>query len=152
RAEQETHFPARRGGRPAAGRPAGWGLTIMQVHFPARRGSRPAAGRPAGWGLAIMHSARLIDVEEGDLPVGQVPRRRGRELIVLGRPSSEVLRGVLVPRDALRHRADGYVLEHDLLDLLDEIVLLGRIVGGPVLVEQRVQRRILVPAVVARRR
>src|SRR5439155_15873655 len=71
-ADQITHFPARRGSRPAAGRPAGWGLTIMQLTSPlAREVGRPLAGRPDG-GLTTTQLTAPLAGEVGR-PLGGRP-------------------------------------------------------------------------------
>src|SRR5438128_632771 len=94
-------------------------------------------------------SLRLVHPQQGLLPIGDVPGRRGGVGIVLGRPAGEALRAVLVPRYALRHRDDGHLLQHDPLDLLHDLVLLTAVGGAAKILDQLIGRRVGPALVVA---
>ena len=61
-------------------------------------------------------------------------RRDGRAglrvRVALRRPAGEVTGVVLEPVDALDHRDHRQIREHDLLELIDDLVLLRRVAAG----------------------
>src|SRR5215831_13204838 len=61
--------------------------------------------------------------------------------VARGGPAAVVRGAVLVPVHRLHDRDDGQLGQHDLLQLVDDVVLLGRAGGGGVGLDQRVGRR-----------
>src|SRR5207244_13539027 len=80
----------------------------------------------------------LVYAQEHLLPVRSIPWRRCGVRVVFGRPAGEDLGVVLVPGDALGHGDHGDLLEHDLLDLIHDLVLLSRVCGRGELLDELV--------------
>src|SRR5437588_2372258 len=113
----------------------------------------PSKGRRARPAVLLGRIARLFLVHpEHDLfPVGNVPGCWRRVRVILRRPAGEHLGVVLIPGDALGDRDHGDLFEHDALDLLHDLVLLGAVGCGRELLDQLVGDGVVESAIVARR-
>src|SRR5215470_16854088 len=72
--------------------------------------------------------------------------------VARGGPAAVMRGAVLVPVHRLHDRDDGQVGQHDLLQLADDVVLLGRAGGAGVGLDQRVGLRVLIALIVRGRR
>ena len=88
-----------------------------------------------------------LEVNQDDPEIWGGVGRRLRIWVRLRRPARDVARVVLVPVDALGDRDERDLVQHHLLDLVDDLHLL-RLARAGVLVEERVGRRRLVALVV----
>src|SRR2546423_10983647 len=122
-------------------------------HEPLVR-ARPAQDQPplCWWGTdrpggpdPTRSLLRGLEVHHLLAPVRVVVRGWLRVWVGLGDPAAEGARVVLEPVDRLGDRDDGHLLQHDLLQLGHDRVLLAGVGGGGVGVDQRVRGLVAVP-------